>query len=203
MNNTMNNAMIRGSVVMALVALLAVPAFAQPGGPPHGGMGGPGHGGMRDGHGHPGAKQMRKRIRARLLALRSELLRKDVGLTETRAKKAEGVLARFAKERRTLQRSAHQHTKAVHLLVRSDSNDQAAYRQAVNGMIAAREALASLHGREFAALRKILKPKEQALLLLGLHRLKRRSHRIMAKARKAHMEKKARRMLKQMNKGGR
>ncbi len=180
-------------------------AFAQPGGHPGGPPGGPDHG-LHDLHPErsaaatAGAKALRKRVHARIAAMRAELLRKEVGLDDKRAKRVEALLKTHEAQRRALERRLRGHTRAMHLLLRSGSDDQKAYKRAIDGVLAARRDLSNHRTKEFTTLRSVLAPKEQAQLLMGLQRLKRRAHRVIERARKAHMEQRARRMMDRLDK---
>jgi len=59
-------------------------------------------------------------------------------------------------------------------LFQTDSNDQQAWQKALDQMEKGHKALALGRDKQFAELKKVLSPKEQAKLLRGLNRLQKR-----------------------------
>jgi hypothetical protein len=111
----------------------------------------------------------------RAKAMRAKILRKRVGLNEERALKVEAILERYAPERRRIQGSVREATKSLRELLYANSEDQQAYGRALEQLRAGQKALQNLRDREDEAMRQVLKPREQALLLRSLENLRRRA----------------------------
>jgi hypothetical protein len=111
----------------------------------------------------------------RAKAVRGQILRTRVGLSEERAGKVEAILDRNAPERRRLQGEIQAATKALRELMRANSQDQQAYARALEQLRAGQKALRNLREREDEAVRQVLKPREQALLLRSLENLRRKA----------------------------
>jgi Spy/CpxP family protein refolding chaperone len=107
--------------------------------------------------------------------VRGQILRTRVGLSEERAGKVEAILDRNAPERRRLQGEIQAATKALRELMRANSQDQQAYARALEQLRAGQKALRNLREREDEAVRQVLKPREQALLLRSLENLRRKA----------------------------
>lgn len=161
-----SKAMVRNATILcALAAMLAASSV----------MANPGRGGGRDGHGKMGGergKQMHKRFKAMM----SKALRQDVGLDEATARKVEQVHAAQHDQRRAAHKRMFQAKRALRTLVDSDSNDQSAYAGAVDGLIKARADLQKLREAGFVKVRVLLTPKQQARLLLTMHKARRKMH---------------------------
>ena len=147
------------------VALMIGPASAAP--PAKGGAGAKGHGGMG------------QRVAQRMKRLRDEILRYDVGLDDAKAAKVKQILSKLDPQRRKLHQRKRMAMRALKRLIRSDSNDQAAFKRAIDDLIQTRTALAALRKSQFSTLRKILTPKQQAKLFVAMKRMKRRMQRAM------------------------
>ena len=159
---------MRGQVlrfgVSALLVALVAPAAAWANGP-------------GDGSGNKEArKERRAKFVAKMKAHRGKMLREKLGLNEERAKQVEVVMERFHGQRRALHQQMEVHHKALRKLLKADSNDQQAYKKAVDGMIAGRDKMQQLKREQIGQLRKLLTPKEQAKAMLLMHRMKRRMH---------------------------
>ncbi len=106
-----------------------------------------------------------------VLAMRARMLRERVGLDETTAQRVEQVLARFDAEHATVRELVRVNVQRIRQLLRENSTDQAAYRQAVEGLRNAQRQQQALIDREFDELKTILVPSQQARLLMQLRRL--------------------------------
>jgi Spy/CpxP family protein refolding chaperone len=108
----------------------------------------------------------------KLMRVRSRVLREKVGLTDDKASKVEAILDRYAPERRRIAlkiRDGRQKLKALLVL---NSEDQAAYKGALEEVRTNRTALQALMERAFNDIATQLTPKEQARLFLALQDLK-------------------------------
>lgn len=147
---------MRGLLMVAVVAVLlgvVEVSAAQPGGPPDG-----------PAAGAPGPKQ---RVRMRLLQRR-------VGLDDATAQKVMEVLRTYEGRRQALADRMQQNKRALGKLIREDSNDQASYQRAVDELVRTQREMEALRLEEFAELRKVLTPKQQAKLLMELNKLMQR-----------------------------
>lgn len=146
-------------LVMTMALVVAVPASAQPGprrgGGPAAGPGGPAH---------------KQQVRLRLLQRR-------VGLDDATARKVIEVLRAHEGKRAELARKMRAEKRTLGRLVRQDSNDEAAYRQAIDNLMRTQQQLEALRFEEFKELRKVLTAKQQAKLLVELNRLMKRRQR--------------------------
>lgn len=148
-----------------LVLAVATPALAHPGrGDRRGARG------SRDDVGHHHKRH------AHMKARRGKMLRKHAGLDEATARRVEAVFERHEPARKRLRMEARTHRQALRELMRADSNDQAAYKRALDAMIALRVEREELRHREVGELRGVLTPKQQAKVLSGLRKM-RRDHR--------------------------
>ena len=159
--------MIRTSILFLAMTLglFVAPASATP--PAKGGPGATGHAGPS------------QRIVQRMKRLRDEILRYDVGLDNAKAAKVKQILSKLDPQRRKLHGKKRMATRALRRLIRSDSNDQAAFKRAIADLIQSRTALAALRKKQFMTLQKLLTPKQQAKLFVALKRMKRRIQRAM------------------------
>jgi Spy/CpxP family protein refolding chaperone len=111
-------------------------------------------------------------MQQRLMRVRSRVLREKVGLTDEKASKVEAILDRYAPERRRIAlkiRDGRQKLKALLVL---NSEDQIAYKGALEEVRTNRQALQALMERAFNDIATQLTPKEQARLFLALQDLK-------------------------------
>lgn len=152
-----------GLVVLAMMLTISLPASAQPGPPP--GAGPPAGAGPRAGQ--PGNKQQ----------VRLRLLQRRVGLDEATARKVIEVLRSYEGKRAELTRKMQTEKRALGRLVRQDSNDEAAYRQAIDNLMRTQQQIEALRIQEFTELRKVLTAKQQAKLLVELNRLMKQKQR--------------------------
>ncbi len=119
--------------------------------------------------------------RARIRSKRARLLRKRLGLDEARARKVEALFDEHAAAKKKSRREMRTARRAVAKLLRQDSDDQDAYRAALDRLSLATSALVTLRRDHIKRLRTVLTPKEQARLM-----------RMMARAAR-HMRRAARR----------
>jgi len=108
-------------------------------------------------------------------ALRAKILRNRVGLDEARATKVEAILDRFAPERRKAAEDIRAAKNGLQQLLQSGSEDQKAYSRALDKLRAGNKALQAVSDKEVSAVNAELKPKEQALLLRSLDRMRRQA----------------------------
>lgn len=128
-----------------LVLTFAAPALADPAPAPTGSQ-------------TPSAGQRFKQARA-------SILRKRLGLEEKRAQEVEKVLDKYAPERKKLRDSMRDQQKALRELIKKNSDDQAAFKRALDALADGQGKLNALRLQEQAELAKLLTPKQQALLL--------------------------------------
>ena len=87
----------------------------------------------------------------------------NAGLTQAKAKKAAAVMAGYDTKRVAIRKQAKTHKKAMRKLLKAQSNDQAAYTKAINGLKGVRAQRFKLQTDQMNALQQVLTPKEQAL----------------------------------------
>ena len=104
--------------------------------------------------------------------MRSRVLRERVGLTDEKARKVEAILDKYAPERKRIGAALRDSRQKLHALVVLNSEDQTAYRAALESLRTNRKALADLMDRAFSEISKELTAKEQAKLFLALDRLR-------------------------------
>ncbi|MSP92003.1 MAG: periplasmic heavy metal sensor [Myxococcales bacterium] len=167
----------------AALCALAAPAFAQPAPPPRPP---PGMDAGPDGH-HPAFFQRMKQTR-------SQLLRKEAGLDEAGAARAETVVTRFDQDRQKLQRGVGEATRALRELVRADSKEDKAYRDGLDALVNAHRAMHDLRSRELDELRKVLTPKECAKVVIALERMHKHMRGEMRSAKREWLKEQLRRM---------
>lgn len=163
------------SCLLAVPALAGPPMPPPPGPPMHGGPGGPG------GPDHAG-------MAARLKEVRGQLLRKEAGLDDAAAAKAEKVLDAFDAERQKAHKDMGEANRALHDLIGADSKDEAAYKKGLDAVVASARALQDLRGRELEELRKVLSQRDTAKVVLALERMQQAMHREMRQTRKAWLK---------------
>lgn len=117
------------------------------------------------------AEDKRAKVEARVKELRTRVLRTQVGLDEKKAAEVEKILAKHAPERKKIQKEIQTHRRQLRALLDKDSNDQAAYKKAIDGFRAARKKAQTQRDQEFDELAKVLTPKQQAKLVVALRKL--------------------------------
>lgn len=121
-------------------------------------------------HGPPTPAQIEKRVKK----LRAKVLRDKVGLSEDEATKVEAIFQRHGSDRTKAMDQIQRGKRALRRLLKSDSNDQAAYDAALSKAHDGHLAMQRIRERQFDELRKLLNPKQQALLLRELQQMKRK-----------------------------
>ncbi|MFP6684613.1 MAG: periplasmic heavy metal sensor [Polyangiaceae bacterium] len=122
--------------------------------------------------------------RKRFAKKRARLLRERIGLDEASAKKVEALFKQFGEQRQSARKSVRVGRDALNKLLRENSDDQAAYRAAIDKLRIAHDAMHSLRNTEWAALAKVLTPKQQATLLRALGKMQKRMGRRGRKGRR-------------------
>lgn len=134
----------------------------------------------------PPSEAEREAFHGKMKARMAKVLRQDVGLDEARAKQVEAIFARQHASTKQLRESLHTHHQALRALLESDSNDQAAYSKALDGIEAAHKGLRAQRERGIAEARKILNPKEQAKMLRAMHKARRHHFGKRGRGRRGH-----------------
>ena len=150
----MKRVVILASILMS--SLLAIPAFAQPAGTPaH--AAGPGM------IGQPtlGAAGQGAQRAARL---------QRIGLDPATAQKVQQIHRKYQAERQPIKQQVQTHRARIAELLRANSDDQNAYRAAIQGLKTARKTLEATKDREAAELQQVLTPKQQAQMLAALRK---------------------------------
>jgi Spy/CpxP family protein refolding chaperone len=132
-----------------LATLIAAPAFADP--PPSG----------------------KAEAQARFKQTRAEILRKRLGLDDKKAAEVEKVLDRYAPERKKLREAMRAQQRAMRELLKNKSEDQAAYKRALDALTDNLTRLNTLRQQEQAELSRLMTPKQQAQLLEVMGRARR------------------------------
>lgn len=175
-------------IVASFALVSASAAVAQPmppGPPPHGGPGGPGGGpGGPGGPGAHGGPEMAEKMRE----LRGQLLRKEAGLDEASAAKAQKVLDTFDQERQKNHRELGEARRALGELAKLDAKEEGAWKKALDALVAANRTMQDLRGRELDELRKVLSQREAAKVILALERMQQIMRREGRQARKAWLK---------------
>lgn len=92
------------------------------------------------------------------------------GISESTAKEIVAIRAGNRSKRQAIRKEMQTHRQKLAQLLKSNSNDQAAYKKSLDGMKAARVKLQTLSASERAAISSKLTPKQQAQLLAAKHR---------------------------------
>ncbi len=122
--------------------------------------------------------------RKRFAKKRARLLRERIGLDEASAKKVEALFRQFGEQRKSARKSVRAGRDALNKLLREKSDDQAAYRAAIDKLRIAHDTMHRLRNTEWAALAKVLTPKQQATLLRALGKMQKRMGRRGRKGRR-------------------
>jgi hypothetical protein len=124
-------------------------------------------------------------VAQKIVELRGRLLREMVGLNDSRAREVELVLESFDDEHQTYNTMLGVAQRKMRSLLDEKSDDEKAYTQAVEDVRLAHDYLHQLRDRQFRAMQKILKPKEQALFFQSLGKLR---HEVRKRMRRAKRE---------------
>jgi Spy/CpxP family protein refolding chaperone len=117
---------------------------------------------------------MRGNRHEKMKRIRSKILRKRVGLDQATLERVEAIFEPFDEQRKALHQAKRQTMKALRDLVKSDSEEQDAYATLLAAARQAHEGLRQLREEEMAQLAQVLTPRQQARLMMALHKLKRR-----------------------------
>ncbi len=159
---------LRTLVITLFVSTLALPAMAQPR------QGGQGRWGQPPGQMKGPNKQQRAKQMKRAEKMVGKALRNKLGLSDAKATKVEAILKQHRASQQKIQAEIRKARQALRKLFQTDSNDQKAWGAALDEMEKGHKALAKGRDKQFAALKKVLTPKEQAKLLRGLNQLQKR-----------------------------
>ncbi len=154
------------AVCLGWSVALSAPGLAMAADGPRGGQGrGPdGAGAERGEDGEPDHEEHRGRKKAHF----AQLLRRDVGLNEAKARQVEAIFERQHQAARARHGVLRDQRHALKALLEKDSNDQKAYAQAIDALHVAHEELHALRKAALLEARKLLAPKEQAKLLRAM-----------------------------------
>lgn len=154
------NRMAMWLTVLGLGVTLPLAAMAQPGG-------------GSDGGDPSGEFQKRKGPRGeRMKAMHARLLKEKVGLDDQRVAEVQAVHKQFRDQRKALREDMKTAHEALRLLVDGNSNDTRAFEKALADAKTARERLHALRKAEMEAVADLLTPKEQATLMVSMHKVK-------------------------------
>ena len=115
--------------------------------------------------------EMGKRMKQRMLQLRKEVLRYEVGLEEAKTEQVLTVLRKFDPAREAIHKKARGAKRAVRRLLKSDSNDQAAYSRVIKDVQAVAAGKLDLEKNQLAALKGHLTPKQKVLFRMAMKRI--------------------------------
>ena len=132
--------------------------------------------GERSRKGDRGRDKRIKKRKKRFKKMRARLLRERLKFDEKKASKVEEIMNRSAKERRALKKTLRENHKTINRLLRDGSDDQAAYRAAMDSMRKAHDAMHQSRNGQWRALSSALTPKEQAALMRAIGKMQRRMH---------------------------
>jgi len=105
---------------------------------------------------------------------RGKLLREKVGLAEAEAVQVEAVMDRFQSERFELKQQVQDARQTLKALLDDDSEDQLAFQNQLDVLLAVRSSMHELHNAEITELRGLLTPKMSAKLLAMMERVHKR-----------------------------
>jgi len=140
------------AALLATVSLLLAPtpAFAEP---------------KQAGDKKAKIEERRAKVRARVL--------KEVGIDEAKGKQVEKVLLKYEPERQKQLKAQREYRNTLRDLLRQDSNDDAAYKKALDGLRSAQKKLFTAREKELDELGKLLTAKQQAKLFATLQHMRR------------------------------
>lgn len=104
-------------------------------------------------------------------AIKQRILRNRVGLDETTTEKVSAIIAEFAPKRRAIRQKLIEKRLALKELLRKQVEDQNAYAQHLDEMEKLRKDMVSVHEQEMDALRKLLTPKQRAILWMEIQHI--------------------------------
>ncbi len=106
--------------------------------------------------------------------LRLKILREVVGVDQDKALEVDAILGAMDAEQYENAVQIRNARRRMRRLLDEDSQDQAAFKEAMDKLAAANRTMQSLHARQFTALEGALEPRQQALFVLGMERVRRR-----------------------------
>ncbi len=118
---------------------------------------------------------LRAKLKARMTQLRSQVLRDQVGLDEPTAKRLEAVLASYDARRHAIRDDMRNLKREMRALIVADSRDDKAYSRVLTKLYDSHAALQVLREKEYADFQKVLAPRQQAMLLMALTKLRHRA----------------------------
>jgi Spy/CpxP family protein refolding chaperone len=113
----------------------------------------------------------RAKVAVRMKQIRTQVLRKEVGLDEKKAAEVVKILEKYQPTRQKLQIDARTQRRALRDLLDKDSNDQPAYDKAIKGLRSTQKKLQDLREKEADELTKVLTPKQQAKLAVAIRKV--------------------------------
>lgn len=121
----------------------------------------------------PRGKGPQGKGRERVAQLRQRLFQRKLGLDDAKASKVEAILRDHVTKQRAAKQQMRAANQKVRQLLRQNSDDQQAYREALAELTAAQSELEKLRSTHLAELGAILTPKQQAQLIQSLHQIRR------------------------------
>lgn len=115
-----------------------------------------------------------REMKQRIEKMRSKLLRNRVGLSEERARKVEQVFERFEPTHKKVRKQLRMAKKSLRELIRSNSQDNAAYDKALEDMRNARIGMDNFHDQINGALKVEMNGRERAILFMAMKRMQQR-----------------------------
>ncbi len=122
----------------------------------------------------------RARVQARLKQVRTRILKQEVGLDDKKVAEVEKIFDKYEPERRKLIKQQREQRLALKELLKQNSDDEAAYKKALESFRATQKKLKALTDRELDELSKQLTHKQQAKLFAALQRLRKKLARKVA-----------------------
>ena len=111
--------------------------------------------------------------RQRFEKLRDKVLKDKIGLSDAKAKQVVTILQKYRAEQQKTRGEMREARQQLRKLLQDDSNDQAAYDSALTKLQQSATKIDQLRNQQFADLRTVLTPKEQAKTLRALQKVKR------------------------------
>jgi len=111
----------------------------------------------------------------RFSAVRAKVLREKAGLSDEKAAQVEQLMDASHEKRRGLQRTMRENNRILMTLIETGSDDQQAYAQSLEALFQARQQMGELKSQELQALRGFLTPKEQALVLIEMRKMRQKA----------------------------
>lgn len=130
--------------------------------------------------GPPGAQ-----YQERLREVRGKVLRQEAKFDEAAAAKTEKVLHQFDDDRKAAHAREGEARKALNGLVKADSREEKAYKDALDALVVAHEAVVKLRVRELEELRKALGQRDAARVVVALPAIQKQMRQEMKEGRKA------------------